>query len=211
MSIVDKVWRLDPFYPVVDSVDWVERLVKQGTKLVQLRVKERDDETVLPEIRAALAICRTHGADLVVNDYWRAAIAAGADFLHLGQDDLDTADLPAIRAAGLKLGISTHDHSELARALACKPDYVALGPIYPTTLKVMPFAPQGLDRIGEWKRLIGGLPLIAIGGITLERAPGCLAAGADVIAMVSDVTRDPDPDARIQAWLAATRLATVGT
>ncbi len=210
MSIVDTVWRLDPFYPVVDSVDWVERLVRQGTRLVQLRIKERDDESALPEIRAALTVCRTYGADLVVNDYWRAAIAAGADFLHLGQGDLDTADLAAIRAAGLKLGISTHDHNELTRALACEPDYVALGPIYPTTLKVMPFAPQGLDRIGEWKRLVGDLPLVAIGGITLERAPACLAAGADVIAMVSDVTRDPDPDARIRAWLAATRPATGG-
>ncbi|MDT3379541.1 thiamine phosphate synthase [Labrys neptuniae] len=211
MSIIDTIWRLDPFYPVVDSVDWVERLVKQGTKLVQLRIKDRDDETVMPEIRAALTVCRAYGADLVVNDYWRAAIAAGADFLHLGQGDLDTADLVAIRAAGLKLGISTHDHAELARALACDPDYVALGPIYPTTLKVMPFAPQGLERIGEWKKLIGDLPLVAIGGITLERAPACLAAGADVIAMVSDVVRHPDPDARTQAWLAATRPASVRT
>ena len=211
MSIIDTIWRLDPFYPVVDSVDWVERLVKQGTKLVQLRIKDRDDETVMPEIRAALTVCRAYGADLVVNDYWRAAIAAGADFLHLGQGDLDTADLAAIRAAGLKLGISTHDHAELARALACDPDYVALGPIYPTTLKVMPFAPQGLERIGEWKKLIGDLPLVAIGGIALERAPACLAAGADVIAMVSDVVRHPDPDARTQAWLAATRPASVRT
>ncbi|MFT4130586.1 thiamine phosphate synthase [Labrys sp. (in: a-proteobacteria)] len=211
MSIIDTIWRLDPFYPVVDSVDWVERLVKQGTKLVQLRIKDRDDETVMPEIRAALTVCRAYGADLVVNDYWRAAIAAGADFLHLGQGDLDTADLAAIRAAGLKLGISTHDHAELARALARDPDYVALGPIYPTTLKVMPFAPQGLERIGEWKKLIGDLPLVAIGGITLERAPACLAAGADVIAMVSDVVRHPDPDARTQAWLAATRPASVRT
>ncbi|PRH86230.1 thiamine phosphate synthase [Labrys okinawensis] len=209
MSVVDHIWRLDPFYPVVDSVDWVERLVRQGTRLVQLRIKDRDDETALPDIRAALAICRAHGADLVVNDYWRAAITAGADFLHLGQGDLDTADLAAIRAAGMKLGISTHDHGELARALACEPDYVALGPIYPTTLKVMPFAPQGLERIGEWKELIGDLPLIAIGGITLERAADCLSAGADVIAMVSDVTRHPDPDARIKAWLAATRPAAV--
>ncbi|WP_448954498.1 thiamine phosphate synthase [Labrys neptuniae] len=209
MSATRKIWQLDPFYPVVDSVEWVERLVRQGTKLIQLRIKERDDETALPDISAALAICRAHGADLVVNDYWRAAIAAGADWLHLGQSDLDTADLAAIRAAGLKLGISTHDHAELARALACEPDYVALGPIYPTTLKVMPFAPQGVERIGEWKRAIGGLPLIAIGGITLERAPACLAAGADVIAMVSDITRHPEPDARTQAWLAATRPAAV--
>ncbi|WP_413991353.1 thiamine phosphate synthase [Labrys okinawensis] len=196
---------LDPFYPVVDSVDWVALLVKEGAKLIQLRIKERNDETVLPDVTAALALCRAAGAELVVNDYWRAAIEAGASFLHLGQGDLDTADVPAIRRAGLRLGISTHDHAELERAIRFDPDYVALGPIYPTTLKAMPFAPQGLARIGEWKRLIGGRPLVAIGGISLERAQGCLDAGADVVAMVSDVTRHPDPPARIRDWLAATR------
>ncbi|GLS23282.1 thiamine-phosphate synthase [Labrys miyagiensis] len=201
--------RLDPFYPVVGSVDWVALLVKEGARLIQLRIKERSDEAVLPDIKAALALCRAAGAELVVNDYWRAAIDAGASFLHLGQGDLDGADVPAIRAAGLRLGISTHDHAELGRALSLDPDYVALGPIYPTTLKAMPFAPQGLARIGEWKRLIGSRPLVAIGGISLERAQGCLDAGADVVAMVSDVTRHPDPPARIRDWLAATRhLAT---
>ncbi len=196
---------LAPFYPVVDSVAWVALLVKQGTRLIQLRIKDRTDETALGDIREALSLCRAAGAELVVNDYWQAAIRAGAGFVHLGQGDLDTADMPAIRAAGLRVGISTHDHAELERALHLDPDYVALGPIYPTTLKVMPFAPQGLERIGEWKRLVGQRPLVAIGGITLERAGCCLDAGADSIAIVSDVTRHPDPPARIRAWLQATR------
>ncbi|MDQ0395654.1 thiamine phosphate synthase [Labrys monachus] len=199
------ILRLDPFYPVVDSAGWVARLVEAGTRLVQLRVKDRPPGDTLAEIRRALALCHAAGAQLVVNDHWQAAIEAGADFVHLGQGDLDTADLPAIRRAGLRLGVSTHDHAELERGLSADPDYVALGPIYPTTLKVMPFAPQGLGRIGEWKRLIGDRPLVAIGGITLERAPLCFEAGADCLALVSDVTGHADPASRIRAWIAATR------
>jgi thiamine-phosphate pyrophosphorylase len=138
---------------------------------------------------------------LVVNDYWRAAIVAGAQHLHLGQEDLVGADLGEIRKAGLTLGISTHDDDELETALRAKPDYVALGPIFPTTLKSMRFAPQGIAKISEWKKRIGALPLVAIGGIKLEQAPEIFAAGADSIAVVSDVTQNPDPDARVRAWL----------
>jgi thiamine-phosphate pyrophosphorylase len=196
---------LDPFYPVVDNAAWVARLVEGGTRLVQLRVKDRPADKILAEIRQALAICRSAGAQLVVNDHWQAAIEAGADFVHLGQGDLDTADLAATRRAGIRLGVSTHDDDELERGLSTDPDYVALGPIYPTTLKVMPFAPQGLDRIGEWKRRIGGRPLVAIGGITLDRAASCFEAGADCLALVSDVTGHADPSARIRAWIGATR------
>ncbi len=118
---------------------------------------------------------------------------SACDFIHLGQEDLATADLKAIRRAGLKLGISTHDEAELARALEAEPDYIALGPIYPTILKKMKFAPQGLPRIGEWKKKIGKIPLVAIGGITLERAEGVLAAGADSAAVVTDITLNPIP------------------
>jgi len=139
---------------------------------------------------------------LVVNDHWRLALAAGCDFVHLGQGDLDTADLPALRAARVRLGISTHDDSELERALALRPHYVALGPIYPTLLKAMPWRPQGLPRIGEWKRRIGSIPLVAIGGITLERLAGVFAAGADVAAVVTDIVRAADPEARVRQWLA---------
>ena len=152
-------------------------------------------------VRAALEATARTGAKLVVNDWWRAAIEAGAKHVHLGQEDLAEADVPAIRRVGLTLGLSTHDDMELEAALRCDPDYVALGPIYPTTLKVMRFAPQGLARIAEWKRRIGKIPLVAIGGITLERAPGVYAAGADSIAVVSDVIQNADPEARVRAWL----------
>ena len=196
---------LDPFYPIVDSADWVRRLVPAGTKLIQLRIKDRSAGQVRSEVREALAICARHAAQLVVNDHWQIALEEGATFVHLGQGDLDVADLKAIRGRNVRLGVSTHDHAELDRAMATDPDYVALGPIYPTTLKVMPWAPQGLERISEWKGLIGRRPLVAIGGITLERAPLCLDAGADSVAVVTDIVRHPEPVAHTRAWLAATR------
>ena len=152
-----------------------------------------------------MTICRRSGAELVINDHWEIAIDAGADWIHLGQGDLDEADIGAIRANGIRLGISTHDDAELARALTFAPDYVALGPIYPTTLKAMAFAPQGLERIGEWKRGIGATPLVAIGGLNVERAKLCLAAGADIVSVVSDITLNADPEARACEWMAATR------
>lgn len=197
--------KLDKFYPIVDSADWVRRLVGVGAKLVQLRMKEMSDSDVTAEIAAASLACEAGGAQLIVNDYWQAAIEAECDFVHLGQEDLDTADVKAIRKAGIKLGVSTHSHGELDRALTFDPDYVALGPIFPTLLKEMPWDPQGIERIGEWRKLIGARPLVAIGGLTLERALACLAAGADSAAVVSDIVRAADPEARAREWLAATR------
>lgn len=191
----------DRFYPVVDTVAWVARLAGVGVGTVQLRAKDLAHPEAVAIVREALAAVRGTPTRLVVNDHWRAAIEAGAAHLHLGQEDLAEADMPAIRRAGLTLGLSTHDEAELETALRERPDYVALGPIYPTTLKAMRFAPQGLGRIGDWKRRLGGCPLVAIGGITLERAAGVFAAGADSIAVVSDVVASTDPDARVRAWL----------
>jgi thiamine-phosphate pyrophosphorylase len=191
----------DRFYPVVDSVAWVARLAKLGVGTVQLRAKDLDDGAALQIVTDALAVTKDTPTKLVVNDYWRAAIVAGAKHLHLGQEDLAEADLGAIREAGLTLGISTHDDDELATALRAKPDYIALGPIFPTTLKSMRFAPQGIAKITEWKKRVGNIPLVAIGGIKLEQAPAIFAAGADSIAVVSDVTQHADPDARVRAWL----------
>lgn len=199
---------LDIFYPIVPDDTWMRRIVPLGVRTVQLRLKDAGEAEILRQIRASLAICKTHGCQLIVNDYWREAIAAGADFIHLGQEDLAAADVGAVRKAGIKLGISTHDHRELDIALAARPDYVALGPIYETKLKVMKWAPQGLSRIGEWKARIGRIPLCAIGGITPERAPAVLAAGADCVAVVTDFITHPDPEARVKEWLAWAR--TVG-
>jgi len=197
--------RLDRFYPIVDNADWIARLLPLGVRLVQLRIKDAPPEVVDDEIGRARAICARHRCQLIVNDYWRAAIDAGCDAVHLGQGDLTGADVPAIRRAGIRIGISTHDHAELDRALSVDPDYVAIGPIYPTVLKAMPWAPQGLERIGEWKRTIGDTPLVAIGGLTVERLPGVFAAGADSAAVVTDISRHADPEARARQWIAATR------
>jgi thiamine-phosphate pyrophosphorylase len=196
---------LPRFYPIFPSADWLARLLPLGVRFVQLRVKDRPEAETRAEIARARDLCRAAGATLVVNDHWRLAIDEGCGFVHLGQEDLDTADLSAIRRAGLRLGLSTHDAGELDRALAARPDYVALGPVYPTILKAMRFAPQGLARVTAWKARIGELPLVAIGGLTVERAPGVLAAGADVVSVVTDVTLNPDPEARTRAWLEATR------
>jgi thiamine-phosphate pyrophosphorylase len=191
----------DRFYPVVDTLDWLRRLIGLGVGTVQLRVKDLNDGEALQLVSDALEIVKGTPVQLVVNDYWRAAIVAGAKHLHLGQEDLATADVHEIRKAGLTLGLSTHDDAELEIALAAEPDYIALGPIFPTTLKAMRFAPQGIPKITEWKKRVGNVPLVAIGGIKLEQAPEIYAAGADSIAVVSDITQNPDPDARVKAWL----------
>jgi thiamine-phosphate pyrophosphorylase len=190
-------------YPIVDSSAWVGRLVPLGVRLLQLRIKDQSEPRLRREIRAASALCAAAGAQLIVNDHWRLALDERCDFVHLGQEDVSGADLPALRRANVRLGISTHSEAELERALSLAPDYVALGPIYPTLLKVMPWQPQGLERIGLWKRRIGALPLVAIGGLTLERLPGVFAAGADVAAVVTDIVRAREPEIRTRAWLAA--------
>jgi thiamine-phosphate pyrophosphorylase len=196
--------KLDPFYPIVDSAAWVSRLLPLGVKLVQLRIKDTNEALLRAEIRSAKAICAYHDCQLVINDHWKLAIEEGGDFIHLGQEDLETADIAAIRRAGLKLGLSTHDHGELATALAKKPDYIALGPIYPTTLKKMKWAPQGLERVAEWKERVGHIPLVAIGGLNPERLPDAFSRGADSAAVVTDICLNSDPEYRTCEWISAT-------
>ncbi|MGR3617435.1 MAG: thiamine phosphate synthase [Paracoccaceae bacterium] len=196
---------LDRFYPIFDHSGWLERMLPLGVKLVQLRIKDQPDEVVQAEIAKSRDLCAAHGAVLVINDYWQFAIEAGVDWIHLGQEDLDDADLKAIRKAGLKVGVSTHDDDELERVLAIEPDYVALGPVYPTILKKMKWHQQGLPRVTEWKARVGDIPLVGIGGMSVERAPGLLEAGADIVAAVTDITLNDDPEARVRQWIGATR------
>ena len=196
---------LDVFYPIVPDLGWLQRLLPLGVRTIQLRLKEAPPDEVRRQIAASVVACRAAGCQLIVNDYWQEAIALGADFVHLGQEDLAEANVAKIQAAGIRLGLSTHDEAELEIALAAKPDYVALGPIYETKLKAMKWGPQGLDRIGAWKKRIGPLQLCAIGGITPERAPGVLAAGADSIAVITDFFTHRDPEARVAQWLAFAR------
>ncbi len=194
---------LDPFYPILPDTGWLARLLPHGIKLVQLRIKEKPAAIVREEIAKAIALCRAHGCELVINDYWREAIEQGARFVHLGQEDLASADLSAIRAARIRLGVSTHTFEELDAALAARPDYVALGPIYATSLKAMPWAPQGLPRLAEWRARID-CALVAIGGLTAERAPLALAAGADSVAVITDIVTSRDPEERVRRWIALT-------
>ena len=196
---------LDRFYPIFESADWLARALPLGVRLVQLRIKDAAPDALRAEIARSRDLCRAAGAVLVVNDHWQEAMDLGCGWIHLGQEDLDTADLPAIRRAGLRLGISTHDEGELDRALALAPDYIALGPVWPTILKQMKWHRQGVGRLRDWKARIGGIPLVAIGGLTPARAAEAFAAGADIASAVTDITLNPDPEARIRQWVGATR------
>ena len=196
---------LDRFYPIFDHPDWLERALPLGVKLVQLRAKDCAPDDLKQRIERSRDLCRAAGAVLVVNDHWELAIELGCDWVHLGQEDLDSADLNALRAADIRFGLSTHDEDELDRALACDPGYIALGPVWPTILKKMKWHEQGLDRVTEWKRRIGDLPLVAIGGLSVERAPSAFAAGADIVSVVTDITLNADPEARIRDWIEVTR------
>ncbi|WBV21369.1 thiamine phosphate synthase [Pantoea piersonii] len=190
-------------YPVVDSVEWIARLLEAGVRTIQLRIKDQQDEAVEPAIVEAIALGKRYQARLFINDYWRLAIKHHAYGVHLGQEDLDVANLNAIREAGLRLGVSTHDDAELDRALAIRPSYIALGHIFPTQTKAMPSEPQGLSELQRHIARLKGVSTVAIGGINIARAPAVLATGVGSIAVVSAITQAPD-------WHAATqRLLTL--
>ncbi|MBD8109078.1 thiamine phosphate synthase [Erwinia persicina] len=184
-------------YPVVDSVEWIARLLDAGVRTLQLRIKDRAEHEVEQQIIDAISLGKRYQARLFINDYWRLAIKHQAYGLHLGQEDLDIADLDAIHAAGLRLGLSTHDDAELERALAEQPSYIALGHVFPTRTKVMPSAPQGLAELTRHLARLQGISTVAIGGISLDRAPQVLATGVGSIAVVSAITQASD-------WRAAT-------
>jgi thiamine-phosphate pyrophosphorylase len=195
------------FYPVVPTAEWVERLLAWGVRTIQLRIKAADHASgeIAAQVRAAVAAgSKVPGAQVFINDHWQLALAEKAYGVHLGQEDLDTANIAALRDAGLRLGLSTHTPAELARAHAVQPSYLAIGPIYPTTLKVMPYEPVGLERLAAWARSAAPYPVVAIGGISLARMPGVLACGVDGVAVVSAVTLASDPQ---QAALEGLRLA----
>lgn len=195
---------LPRFYLIVNDLQWIEKLVPLGVKLVQLRAKDLSGQALRKQVRRGQEICRAHNAQFILNDDWRLAIDEGCQAVHLGQEDLAAADVTAIRGAGVRMGISTHDQSELENAIRVEADYIALGPIYPTKLKKMPWVPQGLERIREWKARIGTTPLVGIGGLTPQRAAGVFEAGADSIAVVTDVSLDKNPEERVRQWLSLT-------
>lgn len=198
------------FYPVVPTAAWVARLLGWGVRTIQLRIKAADHTpaSIALEVNAAIAAGKAvPGAQVFINDHWQLALSAGAYGVHLGQEDLDTANIEALRNAGMRLGLSTHTPAELARAKAVQPSYLAIGPIFPTTLKVMPYEPVGLERLAQWAKLAAPYPVVAIGGISLERMPGvraCLNSEMDGVAVVSAVTLAADPH---QAALTGLKMA----
>jgi hydroxymethylpyrimidine kinase/phosphomethylpyrimidine kinase/thiamine-phosphate diphosphorylase len=193
-------------YAIVDSSDWVARVLAGGVRLVQLRIKDAPGDALVREIRAAIAIARAAGATLIVNDHWALALELGADGVHLGQDDLDGADIDALHHAGLLLGISTHSYWEVCRARALRPSYVACGPIHATAIKQMPWIPQGDVNLAYWCALLHDTPVVAIGGMDAARARDAMRAGAWAVAVVGAITRSDDPHAAIAALRDATRL-----
>lgn len=193
------------FYPVVPTAEWVQRLLGWGVRTIQLRVKAADHtpEQTATEVRSAIAMGKSvPGSQVFINDHWQLALSGDAYGVHLGQEDLDTADIQAICSAGLRLGLSTHTPEELARAKAVRPSYLAIGPIYPTTLKVMPYAPVGLANLAAWTKLSAPYPVVAIGGISIERMSGVLACGVGGVAVVSAVTLATDPQLAVLKGLA---------
>ncbi|RCL02936.1 MAG: thiamine-phosphate pyrophosphorylase [Candidatus Tokpelaia sp. JSC161] len=197
--------KLDPFYPIFESVEQIKRFVPLGIRLVQLRIKDSVIRILRDDIREAKTVCERYNCQLVINDYWQLAIEEGCDCVHLGQEDLSQADLIEIRRNGLNFGLSTHDEWELDIALSTKPDYIALGPIYQTCLKKMKFSPQGLARISLWKKKVGILPLVAIGGFNIERIPMAFAHHCDSVAVVTDILRHDFPAARVKQWIEGTQ------
>lgn len=179
-------------YPVVDSVEWIERLLDAGVRTIQLRIKDKTDDAVEADVIAAIALGKRYAARLFINDYWRLAIKHQAYGVHLGQEDLETTDLAAIRHAGLRLGVSTHDDMEIDVALAVRPSYIALGHVFPTQTKQMPSSPQGLQQLAAHIKRLGDYPTVAIGGISLARAPAVLETGVGSVAVVSAITQAED-------------------
>ena len=189
-------------YAVLPSAEWVGRMARAGLPTVQLRFKSPDGAAVRAEIRAAVEAVQGTTSLLFINDHWREAIAAGAYGVHLGQEDLDTLkpdELAEIRHAGLRLGLSTHGYAEMLRADAVGPSYLALGAVFPTTLKAMVTPPQGTGRLQAYARLMRSRSLVAIGGISAEQLPEVAASGVGSFAVVRALTSAEQPEAAAAA------------
>ena len=192
---------LPRFYQIIDEVSWLERFLPLGLELVQLRIKDKPETFIRDQIKTAKQLCDQTNCQLIINDYWQIAIDEGCDFIHLGQEDLVDADLETIKRHDIKFGLSTHDKAELQIAIDTDPAYIALGPVYHTILKAMKWKPQGVEKVGRWKKRLGDIPLVAIGGLTVERAPDVYAQGADSISVVTDVLLNDNPEQRLKDWL----------
>ncbi|MFZ5568594.1 MAG: thiamine phosphate synthase [Pseudomonadota bacterium] len=190
-------------YAVLPTADWVGRMARAGMPTLQLRFKSEDADAVRREVQAAVEAVRGTDALLFINDHWREAIAAGAYGVHLGQEDMEIADFQAIRAAGLRLGLSSHGYAEMVRADRLSPSYIAMGAVYPTTLKRMATAPQGPGRLAAYTRLMRDYPGVGIGGISAAELPEIKATGVGSLAVVRAITAQNDPEQAAQDLMAA--------
>lgn len=196
-------------YAVLPDATWVGRMARAGVPTAQLRFKSGDAAAIAHEVRAAVQAVQGTNTLLFINDHWREALTAGAYGVHLGQEDLDALpahDLNQLRAAGLRLGVSTHGYAEMLRADAVGPSYIAMGAVFPTTLKRMVTAPQGVARLQAYARLLQAYPTVAIGGIGSEQFAGVLATGVGSIAVVRALVNAPAPEAAATQLLRAMRL-----
>ncbi len=192
---------LNKFYPIFDNSSLLSSAVDLGAKFVQLRVKNISKEKIKNEIIFSKKVCDKKSAQLVINDYWELAANLNCDFVHLGQEDLLNADIDYLKKKNIKIGISTHDKNELDKALLVNPDYIAFGPIWETKLKKMKWKPQGLERLKAWKNKIREIPLVAIGGLNIERAKISLISGADIVSVVTDISQSDNPKKKIVDWI----------
>ncbi len=189
-------------YAIVDSADWVERLLAAGARTLQLRIKQGSTQQLSDEVRRSVRAAREAGAQLFINDHWRLAVEHGAYGVHLGQEDLETADLDALREAGMRLGLSTHSFWEVCRAHALAPSYIACGPIHATTTKDMPWRPQGNDNLAYWCRVLRR-PVVAIAGMDRLRSQEAVRCGAAGVAVLRGIVEAPDAAQAVQDLQAA--------
>lgn len=196
-------------YPIVDNLLHLQLMLDAGAGILQLRIKSDEvSETVRRDVIRAVRTAESYpDCQLFINDHWRVALEAGAYGVHLGQEDLLTADLAALQRAGIRLGVSSHAFWEVARALTVKPSYVACGPLFPTRAKAMPWIPQGVANLHYWTRLIPH-PVIGIGGVTRDRLPGIRQTGCAGASVIQAIVAEADPAAAFaslqDAWLSAT-------
>lgn len=194
-------------YAVLPDAAWVGRMARAGVPTLQLRFKSDDPAAVADEVRAAIDAVAGTQALLFINDHWQTAIDCGAYGVHLGQEDLAVANLEAIRTAGLRLGLSTHGYAEMLRADAYSPSYIAMGAVFPTTLKRMATAPQGTHRLAAYARLLRNYPLVAIGGIDLAALPAVLKSGVGSVAVVRALITAASPEAEATRFMQALEAA----
>ena len=192
---------VDPFYPIVPNLDWLERLLPLDVRMMQLRLRDASPAEIDRQVARGLMLCRRGGCQFVVAGHWEAAIRHGADFLHLDSGDLAEADLDAIRGAGIRLGLSAFNQADMMSVLDAEPDYIAYGPVYETHPPALSRPTQGIERITIWATSVP-CPLVANGGIAFENADAVWHAGAHAIAVGADFLTHPEPEARVRQWCA---------